>query len=355
VHRIDGFNGPVSVTAEGLPAGVTAKPLMIGPGTRWGVLVLNAAPSAAAFSGSISVKATGTGVDGKPLVRDVRPATVTWGLNTQQTNVPVITRLDQSLILAVRPEKAIYSIAPDPANATVKVNGKDEKLPMPLTVKQGEKLAVPVKVNWTSTDKQPVTLTAEPNSPNPQASPVTAQVPTQPTKEKPEAVANLDVKTNAPPGIYSITLKGVAQVPYAKDPMAKQKPNIPAEVFSDPIEVIVIPTSLAKVTVGTLPKNTLKTGLSGELVIKVDRQYDYTGEYKVKFELPTGMTGVTAAEATIPSGKDEVTMVLKAAGDAKLGAVNNAAIKVTAMYGGKHAISHEGKVTFTIVKRGFLF
>ena len=31
VHRIDGYTGAVSVTAEGLPAGVTAKPLTIGP------------------------------------------------------------------------------------------------------------------------------------------------------------------------------------------------------------------------------------------------------------------------------------------------------------------------------------
>jgi hypothetical protein len=184
---------------------------------------------------------------------------------------------------------------------------------------------------------------------------VTAQIPTQPTKEKPEGVVNIDVKANAPPGTYSVTLKGVAQVPYAKDPMAKQKPNIPAEVFSDPIEVTVIPTSLAKVTVGNLPTNALKPGKSGELLIKIDRQYDYAGEFKVKFELPKGMTGVTAHEVTIPAGKDEVKLVLKAGWDAKLGAVNNAVITVTAVYGGKHSVTQEAKVNFTVVKRGFLF
>ncbi len=355
VHRVDGYTGFVTVTAEGLPAGVTAKPLQIAPNTRWGVLVLNAAPNAAAFSGPITVKATGTGANGTLLVRDVRPATVTWGINTQQSNVPVIARLDQSLILAVRPEKALFTISPDAANATTKLNGKDEKLTSPMTVKQGEKLAVPIKVNWVSPDKQPVTLTAEPTAPNAQASPVTAQIPTQPTKEKPEGMANVDVKANAPPGNYSITLKGVAQMPYAKDPMAKQKPNIPAEMFSDPIEVTVIPNSLAKLTVGTLPANKIKTGLSGELTVKVDRQYDYAGEFKVKFELPKDVTGVTAQEVNIPAGKDEVKLVLKALPNAKLGAVNNAIITVTAIYGGKHAVTHEAKVNFTVVKRGFFF
>jgi hypothetical protein len=168
-------------------------------------------------------------------------------------------------------------------------------------------------------------------------------------------MANVDVKSNAPPGAYTITLKGVAQVPYAKDPMAKQKPNIPAEIFSDPIEVNVIPTSVAKVTVGTLPANAIKQGLSGELLIKVDRQYDYAGEFKVKFELPKGMTGVTAQEVTIPAGKDEVKLILKAPIDTKPGAVSNAVITLTAMYGGKHAVTHEAKVNFTVVKRGFLF
>lgn len=355
VHRIDGYAGFVTITAEGLPAGVTAKSLQIAPNTRWGVLVLNAAANAAVFTGPITFKATGTGAKGVPLIRDVRPATVTWGINTQQANVPVITRLDQSLILAVRPEKGFFAISPDSANATTKLNGKDEKLTAPLTVKQGDKLVVSIKVNWVATDKQPVALTVEPTAPNAAASPVTAQIPTQPTKEKPEGVANVDVKANAPPGTYTITLKGVAQVPYAKDPMAKQKPNIPAEIFSDPIEVIVIPNSVAKVTIGTLPANIIKTGLSGELTIKVDRQYEYAGDFKVKFELPKGITGVTAQEITIPAGKDEAKLVLKALGDAKPGAVSNAIVTLTAMYGGKHALTHEAKVNFTVVKRGFLF
>src|SRR5262249_14943610 len=60
VQRMDGYAGPVTVSAEGLPAGVTAKPITIGPGAKWGVLVLSAAPSAAASVGPITLKATGT-------------------------------------------------------------------------------------------------------------------------------------------------------------------------------------------------------------------------------------------------------------------------------------------------------
>jgi hypothetical protein len=274
-------------------------------------------------------------------------------MDTTQQQAPVLARLDQGLILAVRDEKAFFALAPETDKATVKLNGKDEKLAAPLVVKQGDKFTVPLKVNWIAADKQNVTLSAEPMAQNPQNNPVTVQIPTQPTKEKPEGVLNFDVKSNAPPGIYSVTVKGVAQVPFARPAaggaMAKGQ-NVPAAEFTTPIEVIVIPTSVAKLTVGNLPNNTLKIGTPGELTIKVDRQYDFAGELKVKFELPKGTTGVTAAEATIPAGKDEAKLVLKADADAKPGAVSNAVVTVTAVYDKKHTITHEGKVNFTVAK-----
>ena len=276
LHRIDGYAGSVTVTAEGLPVGVTAKPITLGPAARWGVLVVDAAPTAAAFTGTFTLKATGTAPGGKSLIRDVRPASVTWGVNAQQNPSPVIGRLDQSLVLAVRPEKAFFTMTPDLASAVTKVNMKDEKLVAPLTLKQGEKFTMPVKVNWLAADKQPVTITAEPVAQNQQSNPVTVQIPTQPTKEKPEAVVNFDVKSNALPGTYTIALKGVAQVPFARpgpDGKMAKGPNVPAEVLGEPILVTVIPSSLATVTPGAIANNTLKLGSSGEMVVKVERKY----------------------------------------------------------------------------------
>src|SRR5581483_1488105 len=268
VHRIDGFNGPVTVTAEGLPAGVTAKPVTIGPGARWGTLVLHVGASAAAYTGPFKLTAKAE-LAGKAAAREVRPASITWGVQPGQ-NVPVLARLDHALVLAVRPEKGFFTLAAETDKATVKVNGKDEKLAAPLTVKQGDKVTLPVKVNWVNPEKQNVTLAAEPMAQTPQASPITVQPGAQPTKDKPEGVVTVDVKSNAPPGKYTVSLRGDAQVPFVRDPAGKQKANVPASAFADPVEITVIPSSVAKVTVGQFPNNAIKTAGVGELSVKVE-------------------------------------------------------------------------------------
>jgi hypothetical protein len=348
VHRIDGFIGPVTVTAGGLPAGVTAKPTMIGPAARWGILVLSIDPSAEAYTGPITVTATAE-VDSKTLTREARPASVTWG-SPLGSNVPVVARLDRSLVLAVRPEPAFFGLTPDVGKATVRAGGKDEKRPAPLAVKQGENLILPVKATWTGSDKPNVTVAADPMAPNPQANPVTVQPGMQLTKDNPEGTVTINVRANAPPGTYSVVLRGESQVPFAKDPNAK-KGNVSAVAFAEPVVLTVLPTALARVTAGQLPNNTLKLGQTAELTVKVERQFDFAGEFTVTFEAPKGVAGVTAEAVVIPAGKSEAKLVLTAdEEEARPGAVNGAIVRVTAVYAGKHTITHETKVNFTVAK-----
>ncbi len=42
--RMDGFTGPITLTAEGLPPGVTCPPQIIGTGMKQGVLVMRLPP-----------------------------------------------------------------------------------------------------------------------------------------------------------------------------------------------------------------------------------------------------------------------------------------------------------------------
>ena len=76
LHGKDGFNGSVTIAAEGLPKGLHAMPDTI-PMTARGTFVLWADADAAEFVGPIRLTATGKN-GSATLVREVRPYTRVW-------------------------------------------------------------------------------------------------------------------------------------------------------------------------------------------------------------------------------------------------------------------------------------
>jgi hypothetical protein len=345
--RLDGFTGPITLTAEGLPAGVTCQPQTIGAAQRAGALVLSAAPNAAKFDGPITIKATAT-VAGKPLVREARSASILWGVQQGQ-NIPTITRLDSAAFISVRPN-GFFKVTAEPENAFITKAG--EKLPQPLTVKQGEKLTVPFKVARISPDaKVAITLRQISTTQNPQQMPLTVNN-GQPlpavAPDKADGTFVIDVKTIAPPGPYTIVLQATAQVPFESQ-MGKGKKPAQVEQAVSPVTINVVPAALAKVT--AQPTGNLKGGASSDLVVKVERQNEFAGEYKVKVVLPMGTKGVTADEVTIPAGQTEIKLPLKAAADVAAGQLANLTVQVTGVYDGKVPITSESqKFNLTVEK-----
>ncbi|MBX3401533.1 MAG: PPC domain-containing protein [Gemmataceae bacterium] len=350
VQRLDGFTGIVTLTAEGLPAGVTAAPASIGTNQKWGTLVLSAAGTLPDAVAAIKVKATGT-INGQPVVREARPASITWGVQSNQ-NTPTVTRLDQSLVVATRGDKAHFRIKPDLAAATIKKDGKDEKLPMPLVVKPGDKITVPVKVTWQDKDARPnpINVVLEPSQQNMQQAPVNVNngQPMAIAKDKADANVVVDIRNNAVPGTYWIPLRGETTVKYAKDPMDKNKKDITVVAYAPPFEVKVIPTSLGKLSAQS-PGN-LKQGMTAEVTIRVERQYEFDGPFALKIDLPKEAAGVTVDASTIPPGASEVKVKFTAAKDAKLGNLNNIAVTATAKWDGQYDTKHETKFNLNVVK-----
>ncbi len=82
--RRDGFDDEITVTAENLPAGVTAAPITLGPGQSTSLLVLSAADGAA--EATSLVKVTGKAKIGPGEVsRVARTASLVWGGVQNQT------------------------------------------------------------------------------------------------------------------------------------------------------------------------------------------------------------------------------------------------------------------------------
>jgi hypothetical protein len=98
VSRRDGFNSPITLTAEDLPLGVTCPPQILPPNARQSALVLEAAAAAKPWAGAIQVIGRAE-INKQIVVRETRPASVTWPMN--QRNAPAIARLDRQLVMAV--------------------------------------------------------------------------------------------------------------------------------------------------------------------------------------------------------------------------------------------------------------
>lgn len=359
VHRIDGYNGPVTVTAYDLPAYVTAKPTVVGSNQKWGTLVLKTKPFPMQFvgmhgflykfqrtekdiDGTFSILASAT-IDGKPVDRVARPATITWGV-PQNSNNPAASRLDQSLPIAVRGYYPVpaFALAAQLDKATFKQrDGKDVPVKPPFSLKPGDKITVPIAASFGSKDRPPVALSVEPTHSDNQRMPLAgnnANVQATMPKEKTDQPMTFEIRPNAAPGLYRFMVRGDMTV-------NARGVNATHSAWT-PIDVSVLPNSLARLSAANV---NVKAGGTAELTVRVERQFDYTGEFAVAVALPDGR-GVSAGKAVIPAGTDEVKIPLNAAKDAKAGAIQNVTITAVAKYEGEVAVSHEVKVNINVTK-----
>ncbi|HLJ95729.1 MAG TPA: hypothetical protein VKU02_21310 [Gemmataceae bacterium] len=334
VWRHDGFTGPITLTVEGLPTRVTCPPQVIGPNLKQAALVVSAGLNAPEWAGAIKLKGTAT-IHGQVVVREARPASITWPVGQPQ-GIPTISRLDRSLVLAVR-DHAPFNLTAT-ADQTTVVAGSKIKLGLKLARLWPDfKKEVPVAPIDPAThlpggltfanNNQPVTIPADKDD----APPTT-----------------VDVKTNVPPGTYNLVLRGTVQVPYGKDAKAK-KANATIGLPSNPITLTVLPNQVAKINVNNASP-TLKIGAQTELVIKVARLHAYAGAFKVHLVLPPDMKGIQADEIMIPAGEDEAKIVLRAPADATPGNRQNLIVRAIALINGNTPLMHDVKINVNVVK-----
>jgi hypothetical protein len=329
VWRQDGFNGDITLSAEGLPPGVTCAPQVVGPGARQGALVLTASADAASWTGTFTVKGRAV-IAGKTVEVEARPADVTWSVGNQ--NVPTVARLSRGLALAVRDGALFHFTAK--AEKTDVLSGEKLTVSLNLTPVAGE-FKGPVQVTLlnpmqqqlaTFNNNQPLTLSAGK-----------------------ETTAVLDLKSALPPGTYTFAVRAQGQVPYHRDPEGKQKATATVYVAAAPLTVTVVPKQLATVKVSPGTPN-LKIGAETEVTVKVDRMYDFAGEFKVQLILGNDAKGISAEEVTIPAGKDEVKLPIKVAAGTASGGRNNLVVRATALFNGKTPTTQEAKISVTLVK-----
>jgi hypothetical protein len=322
-QRIDGFKGEIHLTMEGLPAGVTCMPQVLAGNMKMTHLVVSAADDAAAFTGAVKVVGTAT-VKGQKVAQEARPATVTWGVPIQQ-NIPTVTRLDRELMLAVRD----------------KAPGKFVAAKDMVVLSLGDKVEIDLQLTRNFPDFKG----------NFQVTPVPGDLPVgfafgnltfTPGKDNVKAV--LTVATNAAPGTYNVVFRGFAGISPA--PKAKVVNTV---LVSTPVQVTVLPKQVAMLSVDNA-NPTIKTGAEGAVLVKVSRQYDYAGEFKVELVLPPNVKGVSADPITIAGDMNEGKMMLRIPPDTPPANLQNLIVRATAVVNGNVTLTHETKINVNIAK-----
>jgi hypothetical protein len=197
--RRDGFDGEIVVTAEGLPAGVTAPAVTIGPGRNSASLVLSASDGVAdaVTPFRISGKAK---IGAGEVTHAARAASIVWPGQPGQFNAR--SRLASDIVLAVS--------ATDPAPFTVQAAGNVWEM------SRAGKLEIPVTMTQRGDFKGNVTLSTVELPPGIQ--PANQQVNAGPGETK----FTINLQTNAPLGTFSFHLLGTTPYTYRHNPEAAE-------------------------------------------------------------------------------------------------------------------------------------
>jgi len=226
-RRFDEFNGPIAVEALGLPEGVTASPCIIGTGLFQAELILTAAENLP--GGEFSPRFVGRMQSGdRKEVLEYDPAKrrvtteltheavpMTWVRPPIDANVSKTpqTRAMREFVVALRGDSPfLLTTAP----ATI-VAGPGESVD--LTVNVARRAGFTEAVALTTADV-PANLPAP-----------TGTI----AKDATSATLKLTVPANVAPGTYTLVVRGTGPFPFAKDPNAKDKPNVTVNEPSNPI------------------------------------------------------------------------------------------------------------------------
>jgi hypothetical protein len=201
-YRREGFDGPIRLEAEGLPAGLSANPAIIGALDTSADFIFKAAADAPAFAGPVKI----VGKSGD-LVRPVRSAEVLFNVADMQKE-PVVTRITDTVGVAI-----------------------DEHFTAPLALQvvptdvqrmsRGGKLKIPVKLvknaDAKDLDKAQVKVVASGLPGRNNEKPIVAKELTL-TLAKPDGELELEITEKAPVGLLTFHLTGDVDLNYVRNP-----------------------------------------------------------------------------------------------------------------------------------------
>jgi hypothetical protein len=368
--RTGGFAGEITLSAEGLPAGVSCPPVTLNAGANGATLLLVADENAPAFVGPIRV--VGKAVAGAArLTRVARAGTVVWGV-TDSTSEPWRSRVAQELMLAVTSgevepiavapaeqkvwEQSVAGVIEVPLKVTrrgayagavqlkpagaaqlaaapafeVAAGATDAKLTLDvgaLALPAGQYSVHLLASSAGAYDRYPQQLAAA-NAAKADADKATPELAAAAQKAK-DALAAAKAATPPKPEDVAAAEQAAAaaeaavkQNEQAKASLAEQlKALAPKEVtayaYSPPIALKIGPAPIA--FAAPAAEVTLKPGAKADVPVTITRLYGFADAVTLGAAVPQGVAGLSVTNGTVAPGAAEGTVAIQAAADAKPG------------------------------------
>jgi hypothetical protein len=216
--RQDGFDGEITVTATGLPQGVTAHPLKMSGHVDQGVLIFTAATNASTWAGPIKITGSAKVGDVK-ISRLARSTSLVWGMVFADA-YRVRSKLDLETVISVCAEDT----------TPVTLQSKDGKTEW--TVELGQSLQIPVQAANLVPRKGNLTIQPE-GLFGLHRSPPTVNLASDAT----EGTLTIKfVKTGnfaIEPGTYQFALQGTGVAPYSYHPQAEAEARAEQKRITD--------------------------------------------------------------------------------------------------------------------------
>jgi hypothetical protein len=314
VERRDGFDGPIDLTVEGLPAGVSCAGAVVGPGQSRATLVLNAAETAANWAGTIRVIGKAK-IGEQEVTHEARPATILQA----STDRPAPARLARDLALAVA-----GGVAPMLVEATTG----------PVSLVQGQQLPIALKGTRRGEFKGVINLTALGLPVNVQNDTVALAA------EQTDVALNLFVQNNATPGRYAFYVQATAPVPFTKNADGKDKKDVTVVSASTPVMLTILPGPL--VIEPKVPGDgVVKRGAALEIPIKLTRRNNFAGPVTLDLLLPPNVAKVQVPPVVVAADANEAKLVIQPAADATEGNHPRVAIRARMEVSGQMVEVHQ--------------
>ena len=192
-YRRDGHNDAIQLSAENLPAGITCRPSVIGPGQTSAKLILTASNDAAEQLAAINV----VGQSGVAEATIKHAAQVASLIHDPINGLPRTARLTESLVGGVMKDEQPFSIFVDAMNAEF---SQDQQLLVPIRIQKRNGFDGKVDLSFFG-------MPGEIDAPN---------VSIEPGKDS--VVARVYFKEKAPPSTNTILVQGTSAVPYRRNP-----------------------------------------------------------------------------------------------------------------------------------------